>query len=265
MVWYYLTSLIGGLLIGSFVGVLVDRIARGEQFLGGRSYCDHCQHQLRAIDLIPLFSFLALRGRCRYCDKKLSWWLPATELLSGLAFLSLAIFFTPVVFSWLILVEFFFYVVGLVCFLVILLADLKYHLVYDVVLLPLVLLAVLRLVWLYFAADISPLPYLATAVGSSLVFGLLKIIADKIWGRAAFGLGDVKLVFVLGLFLGWPEVVLAFYIAFLTGAAVGVILVLVGKKNWRSVLPFGPFLLIGAAIVALQGQYIIGLLKQWLI
>lgn len=204
-----------GLAVGSFLNVLIDRLPKGQNVLTGRSRCDYCSKTLRWYELIPLFSFFIQGGRCRRCHKKLSWQYPIVELATGIAF-----FYGvhPLLFSSL---------------LVIFVADLKYQIIPD----SMIVIGVIGVIGAirenFFAA-----------AGAAGFFLLLYVITR---GRG-MGLGDVKLAFLMGLILGFPKIVIACYLAFLTGAAVGVILILLGKKRWKSKIAFGPFLVIGTLI-----------------
>ncbi|HEX8932138.1 MAG TPA: prepilin peptidase, partial [Patescibacteria group bacterium] len=92
MIFSLIILFILGICIGSFLGVIVDRLPRGESIIKGRSYCEFCKKKLTFLDLFPVFSFIFLGGRCRYCHKKLSWYYPLIELLTGLSFVGVALF-----------------------------------------------------------------------------------------------------------------------------------------------------------------------------
>lgn len=205
-----------GLLVGSFVNVLIDRLPRGENVLWGRSRCDHCKKTLRWFELIPIFSFLIQRGRCRRCRKKLSIQYPLVELATGIGFTFLHSFPLCLLF---------------ISLLVIFVADCKYQIIPD----SMIVLGILGALWA--GAHLTP------AIGSFAFLYLLWVVTR---GRG-MGFGDVKFAFLMGLFLGFPGVVAAFYVAFLTGALVAVILILGRKKTWKSKIAFGPFLVVGTA------------------
>ncbi len=231
-----------GLAIGSFLNVLIDRLPVGENVLVGRSHCDFCKKTLKWYELIPLFSFIIQGGKCRRCHKKLSLQYPLIELITGLGF----VFFYQVL-DYPIIILFAYWII-FSSLLVIFVADLKYQIIPDSMVVAGSIGAAVRLF-----SQISPigfigvLPYVLSAVGALGFFFFLWFITK---GRG-MGLGDVKLVFLLGLLLGFPGIIVALYAAFLTGAVVGVILILRGKKSLKGQVPFGPFLIIGT-IVALQ-------------
>ncbi len=205
-----------GLCVGSFLNVLADRLPRDESVFWGRSHCDYCKKPLRWYELIPVVSFVLQAGRCRRCRKKLSLRYPLIELITGAAFVMLPAQYW-VLFS---------------SFLVIFIADFTTQIIPDSMLL---------------AAAANALvvgPHFLSALAAGAFFYMLWFVTR---GRG-MGFGDVKLAAVLGLFLGYPRIIVAVYAAFLTGAAVGVILMLAGKKGWKSKIAFGPFLILGTVV-----------------
>lgn len=236
-----------GLLVGSFLNLLIDRLPRGKNVIWGRSVCDHCGKTLRWYELIPLASFFIQRGRCRRCHKKLSLQYPIVELVTGVGFVLIQgqAFDAPLAFRQGL-------ALGLIfaSLLVIFVADLKYQIIPDSMII--VCIVGILIQGQAFDARQSPALWLS-ALGASAFFLLLFLVTR---GRGV-GLGDMKLAFVLGLFLGYPQVVIAFYLAFLTGAVVGVILILVGKKSLKSRVAFAPFLIGGAVVTLFWGSTII--------
>lgn len=223
-----------GMSVGSFLNVLIDRLPKGESVLVGRSHCDWCKKNLRWYELIPLFSWIIQAGRCRRCHKRLSIQYPLIELTSGILFI--------IGFQQTQIIPFLFVSCSL---LVIFVADLKYQIIPDSMVVVGVLGALIG-----FIGQIRPiglLPYLASAAGAAGFFLLLWLVTR---GRG-MGFGDVKLAFFLGLLLGFPGIVIALYAAFLTGALVGVILILLRKKTIKGSVAFGPFLIIGAIVATL--------------
>jgi leader peptidase (prepilin peptidase)/N-methyltransferase len=215
-----------GLCVGSFLNVLADRLPNGESVLWGRSHCDYCKKTLRWYELVPVLSFIFLRGRCLRCHKPLSIQYPVVELLTGLGF----VFLSPRID----------YMIIFCTLLVLFLSDLKYQILPDSMIVIGSLAAILH-------------PHILPALGS---FAFLYLLWAITRGRG-MGLGDVKLALFMGLFLGYPDIIVAFYIAFLTGALLGVILILVGKKGLKSTIAFGPFLIVGTALAFLWGQNIL--------
>jgi len=232
-----------GVCVGSFLNVLIYRLPRGLS-LAGRSFCPQCRHKLAWRDNIPLLSFAFLGGRCRCCQRPISWQYPAVEF--GTAVTTLLVFFhlagAEVVASspprWLSLA---FYLLVTYALIVIFVSDLKYQIIPDQIIYPAILLTALFLISQYPNILIS---YLLVGLGTAGFFLLLYLLTR---GKG-MGLGDVKLALLMGLLLGWPKILIALYFAFLTGAFVGVILILLGKKKFGQHIPFGPFLVGGTLI-----------------
>lgn len=228
-----------GLAWGSFLNVLIDRLPKQEDVLWGRSHCDYCKKVLRWYELVPVVSFLLQKGRCLRCRKKLSWQYPVVELVTALGFVGIwqtTSFFLPITFSaWFLFSS----------FLVTFVADIKYQIIPD----SMVVVGIVSSVaWLWFGLPHTDFPeHFLAGAGSCFLFFLLWLFTKK----RGMGLGDVKLSFVLGLLLGYPEIVMALYVAFLTGAFVGVILIIGGTKTLKSKIAFGPFLVIGAGAIIL--------------
>lgn len=244
-----------GLCIGSFLNVVIDRLPQGKSVIIGRSFCDHCKHELSWTDLIPVLSFFLLQRKCRYCGKKISWQYPIVELITGLLFLftysSMSKIIAPVEF-WLTLVYYLVIISGLV---VIFFTDFKYRIIPDQIL---ILLTSAALVFLFSYERADLMNHLSAAVVFSSFFLLLVLITR---GKG-MGLGDVKYAFVMGLVLGIYASIISFYLSFLTGAAVSLILVSAGKKTMKSTIPFGPFLVGGTLVSVFYGPTLWELLKR---
>lgn len=244
-----------GLCIGSFLNVVIDRLPQGKSIIAGRSFCDHCKHVLGWGDLIPVVSFLFLRDKCRWCGRKISWQYPIVELITGLLFLltynSMIRIIEPFKF-WLTFVYYIAIVSGLI---VIFFTDLKYHIIPDQIL---IFLTVVTIFFLIFWENSSFPDHLLAALGLSSFFLFLVLVTK---GKG-MGLGDVKYAFVMGFILGIYASIISFYLSFLTGAAVSLILVIVGKKTLKSAIPFGPFLVGGTLISVFYGAILWELLRR---
>jgi len=239
-----------GLCLGSFLNCVIYRL-ESEKSLNGRSFCPRCKHKLSWQDLFPVFSFLFLKGKCRYCREKISIQYPLVEFITGLIFL--------VIFWKFGIKDLFALCLTLYvsCSLIaIFIYDLKHYLIPDKILFPAIVITFLyRLL-----ANFSLMPNYIIAVLVSAGFFLFIFLISK--GRW-MGFGDVKLAVLMGLLLGLPNVLVALFLAFLFGAIIGVILMAFGKKSagWRmkSEMPFGPFLITGTFISILWASPII----QW--
>ncbi len=227
----YLYLFLLGASIGSFLNVLIDRWVAGES-LFGRSHCDKCGHKLAWYDLIPIFSFILLKGRCRYCHKRISFYYPLVELLTGISFA--ALWFSLKDLSILTLIS---YLGVISMFIVIFFSDIKYQIITDE---SQIFLFIFTL-FLHLALDESvyklALYFLAAFVVALPIFGLFLITRGK-----GMGFGDVKFGLNMGFLLGIKGGLIALYLSFILGAMVGIILVLTKKKGFKSKIPFGPFL-----------------------
>ncbi len=226
--WYFLF----GAAAGSFINVVSDRLPENKSILG-RSKCDHCRKTIAWHDLIPVISFFFLKGRCRYCRKRLSWKYPVTEILSGTVFWLFASRggFYPSTGLFFLLV-----IVG--ALLTIAMADFKYTIILDEVLVIIIAMGLLMNYDRLFV-------HLTGSMIAAFLFWLLHYFSR---GKA-MGFGDVKYVFAMGLILPPVALGLGVYLAFLTGGVVSVILLLARRKGLKSKIAFGPFLTAGFLII----------------
>ncbi|WP_150270455.1 prepilin peptidase [Paenibacillus tepidiphilus] len=235
----YITLL--GLVLGSFYNVVALRVPAGESLMSPPSHCTGCGARLTARDLVPVFSWLASRGKCRHCGAKVSVLYPLGELATGLLFLWAYLEFgltvrgiTAIVLSSLAVI--------------VTVADLKYMLIPNKVLL---LFAPLLLVLTLLNADGSLWLYVLGAVVGG------GIILPFAW-FGGMGMGDLKLFTLLGLVIGFPGVLLAFFTACFLGTLVGGMLQLTGVVKRGQPVPFGPWLAVGALLAYGYGSQIIG-------
>jgi len=260
---FYLAIPLFGLVMGSFLNCIIYRLQTGEGFLKGRSFCPHCRHALSWQDLIPVFSFLILKGRCRYCRKPISWQYPLVELATGIIFLlivwNLEFGICLEFGTWNLL----FYLL-ISCFLIIIFVyDLKHYIIPDAVIYPAIAIAFLyqlfRMLnfvnWNLFGiwnVESGILRPISSAFLASLFFLAIVFLSQGKW----MGLGDVKLAFLMGLFLGFPNILVALFLAFFIGAIIGIGLIISGKRTLKSEVPFGPFLITGTFIALFWGNQI---------
>jgi prepilin signal peptidase PulO-like enzyme (type II secretory pathway) len=217
-------------------------LAKNESFLKGRSYCPNCRHQLLWLDLIPLFSFIFLHGKCHYCRKPISRQYPLVELATGILFLFISFFSFPAFLAtgYLLLIA--------SLLIVIFIYDLKYYLIPDGAVFSAIIISGL---WSLATGQI--LNNIVTATGAALFFLLIFLVSRGRW----MGFGDVKLTFFMGLFLGFPNILTALFLAFLIGAIIGVCLIIFGQKKFSSEVPFGPFLILGTFLALFFGERLI--------
>lgn len=266
-----------GLCVGSFLNVVIERLPKGRGVVGGRSRCPDCDHVLSGRDLVPLLSFVVLRGRCRYCGQKISWQYPLVELATGVIF-SLS---TIQPFNNLTI----FVILSSIFLIPIFVIDLKHGIIPDKIVFPAILtFSIIRIIEVSYRifslyrnlkGDIGGLgpyllqtdffknhawlelrPLLLTLLGSVFLFFCFFVLHRLFHGRAMGG-GDVKLALLVGLIAGWPNMIVAVYASFLTGAIVSVILMMFGKKRFGETVPFGPFLVVGTYIALFWGDEIL--------
>lgn len=240
-----------GLSLGSFVNVLVWRTHAGRDWVRGRSQCEHCHHVLGALDLIPVFGWVSLRGKCRYCHKKIKDSSPLVELALPALFI-FSYLFWPEQLHAQALLEFILWLVFLTGFLTLAVYDSRWKLLPDRFVFPLVGLAAVQIVVLaVWQADWQLLWAAAAGVlAISGTFYLLFQVSKGTW----IGGGDVKLGLALGLLAGGLlQGFLVLFAASVTGLAASLPLLVRGKANAKTQLPFGPFLILGLIVVKLFG------------
>lgn len=227
-----------GLLIGSFLGVCIDRIPRGETVVYGRSRCNYCDKTLLARDMVPLLSFALLKGRCRFCGEKLSLRYPLIELLTGLVFLTPYLLFGLSVKTILI------------CLLGAALVVVAF-IDHDTGMIPDRLHVFLLLLGIAAAFFDREIPLTDRLIGFFIISVPMLVVACVASG---FGGGDIKLCAVCGLFLGWKAILLAALVACVTAAISAVWQMMTQRKSGRSAMAFGPYLAVGiyfSAVAAL--------------
>jgi leader peptidase (prepilin peptidase)/N-methyltransferase len=236
-------AFIGGMITGSFVGVVAHRVPRGRSIVGPRSECPSCGSQIAAYDNVPVVSWLLLRGRCRNCHSRIPARYPLIELAVGLAFAATTVvrYDDPAA-----LALGFVFVAVLAA---ITLTDLERRVIPNAVLLVGAVIGV----GIVAATDPSSLPERAAAAAGAGAFLLLFAL---IYPRG-MGMGDVKLAAVMGIFLG-ASVIPALFVGIALGSLVGLFLVLrYGSAARKHAVPFGPFLAIGGVVGLLAGSQMI--------
>ncbi len=247
-VTFSLSAVILSLIVGSFLNVVILRLEKGEGFVGGRSYCVHCRKTLRWIDLIPVVSFLLLAGRCRYCKKRISLQYPLVEIATGiLFFLIFQKLFAVNIFEMLAL----WYIAG--SLVVIFVYDLRNYIIPDKVLFPAIVVAFLYQA--VFHGDYFIHNVIFAAIVATGFFLAIFLVSKGKW----MGFGDVKLAVLLGLILGFPNILAGLFLAFASGAVAGVFSILLKGKGLKSEMPFAPFLIFGTMIAYFWGPQLI----QW--
>ena len=243
-----------GLVAGSYLNVLIHRLPRGRSTVLPRSRCPYCDGAVRAIDNIPLLSFLLLGGRCRHCRAPISWRYPFIEALTALLFVLCLFRFGLTAQAA---------ASALFCCLMLALAfiDLDYYLLPDKLTLPGIVAGLALQPWLPATTFLDAV--IGTFVGAGIVILLMNF---WYWwrGEEGMGLGDVNMMALIGAFLGWQGVLVTLLLGALSGALVGIFLMVRGSLEMKSKLPFGTFLGFAAIIALLAGERLTAYYSQLL-
>lgn len=247
MWFWYLTAALFGALIGSFLNVCIYRLPRGESIVWPGSHCQTCAQPVAWYDNVPLVSYLILRGACRRCSATISLQYPVVEALNAAGYMGLLWFFGP---GWPLLAY------GLLysALLVVAGTDLSHKIIPNVITYPGIVIGLLS------AATILPLGLLGGVVGLLVGGGILWLLAwasPYLFGKEGMGGGDIKLLAMIGAFLGWQPAVLTIMIGSFVGSVVGVTLLVMQVIKREDYIPFGPFLVFGAVLSLFFGQPIL--------
>ncbi len=275
-VFFYISMLLIGLIIGSFLNVVIARLPimmeqdwqkqccelleidsrnQKESFnlINPRSQCPHCGSMIKAQDNIPIISFLLLKGKCRACGEKISLRYPAIEILSGVTAVVIAVYFgisiqtfAAIILSW-----------SLICLSMI---DYDHHLLPDDITLPLLWLGLILNTFGFFTNIYSSL---FGAVFGYLSLWIVYISFKILTGKEGMGHGDFKLLAMLGAWLGWQMLPVIIIISSLAGALIGVSMILFKSHDRSMPIPFGPYLAISGWITLIWGQYITSAYINW--
>jgi leader peptidase (prepilin peptidase)/N-methyltransferase len=238
-----------GLAIGSFLNVCIDRLPQNKSIVLPPSHCEACQHKLAAKDNIPVFSYLRLRGRCRYCQAPIPRRIFWVELATGLIFALLC-------WHYGLSVELGVMAFYACLFITIFVIDLEQGLILNKVVYPgMVVALLLALVPEPGFSQLAAMRVANAAIGGAIGFAIFFVIA--IVSRGGMGWGDVKLAALIGLATGFPLVVLAVIMGAILGGIVAVALIIAKKKKSKETIPFGPFLAVAAMVTLLWGSNIL--------
>ncbi len=263
-----LVALLFGLIVGSFLNVCIVRLPRGRSIAKPPSHCPRCKEPIRFYDNIPIISFLLLRGKCRSCGEPISWRYPLVELMNGLFYVWIMHEFGPGGEALLTMVF-------CSALIVITFIDFDHQIIPDIITLPGILVGLsLAPFFMFPLADTLPfhldrlMPhdgvYLTAFVNSfigMIMGGAPLFIIGWLWEKLrhveAMGGGDIKLMGMVGSFLGWKGALLTIMLGALSGSLVGVLLIVLKRHKMEKVIPFGPFLAAGAVASAFYGADII--------
>lgn len=234
---------VGGLLFGSFLNVCIHRIPLRESLTFPPSHCTACGRRLSWFENVPVVAWLALRGRCRTCEAAISPMYPIVELATAAVFAGGVLVYglTP-----LLAVRLAFASALVVLFAI----DFRHRILPNVITLPGIVVGLV-------ASWFLPPGWLSSAIGIIAGGGVLLGIAELYYrtrGQEGLGMGDVKMLAMIGAFLGWPLMLLTLVLASFAGSFVGIALLATGRGSMQAALPFGTFLALGAIVAAVAGD-----------
>ena len=235
-----------GIIIGSFLNVCIFRIPNEESISYPPSHCTICEHKLRILDLIPIISYIFLKGRCKYCGKKISIQYPVIEIINAI------LYFTFVNKYGLTLLSLKYCIMASIL-IVIAVIDLKTQYVYSSVILTGGICGLLCIIGQLYINKQSIITYFMGALIAFIIIGLIVVISH------GMGEGDIEIAAMCGLFLGVKGILLTLFLSIVIGGIVGIILLLFKLRNIKDEISFGPCLAIGALVSALFGNELINL------
>lgn len=236
-----------GLVFGSFYNVVGYRLANNMSIVFPASHCTKCNHRLRFYELIPVISYIFLKGRCKVCKERISPFYPFFELLTGVLFLLSYLKF-GLTLDFLIAITF------ISVLIIISISDVKYFIIPDEVLITGVILIIIELIIKTFVNDLTIfngviMPIL-NGLGAFALLFLFKCLGDLMFKTESLGGGDIKLLFLIGLALGFDMAIVTIFIASFIALPLSIISLV---KNNNNILPFGPYLSVAATIIILTG------------
>ncbi len=251
-------SFLFGAGIGSFINAVAYRINLKKDYIKSRSACPRCGHILGFGDLIPIFSFLFLRGRCRYCKERISPQYIVVELISALVFCAYFYFVgISQIFNFSIVnyIHLLYSITFIGIFLYIALYDYLYYEISDKLVIVSSLITLLYFVILLIL-HVIPFGLILSHLFIGILVFLFFLGVILITRGKGMGGGDMKLAFLIGFIFGYPSSIFALFIAFLIGSVVGLFLVSLKIKSMKSMIPFGPFLSCGVILYIIFYQYL---------
>jgi leader peptidase (prepilin peptidase)/N-methyltransferase len=238
----HIIAFVFGAIIGSFANVCIHRLPERQSLAFPGSHCPRCQQAIRPWHNIPLLSYLWLGGRCASCKVRIPWRYPLVELLCGLLYVFLYHQFGVSAHSLVLTLL-------ATALLIVSFIDLAHKIVPDVITLPGILAGMVASVLL------TPVGIVNALVGVIIGGGLFLLIA--VLSRGGMGGGDIKLIAMIGAFLGWQAVLVTIFLGATLGAVIGIGLMLLKQKGRKEPIPFGPFLALGAFIAMVWGPELI--------
>ena len=259
-----------GLSLGSFINALVWRLhkqlgkhAKSNKYsiLTGRSICPKCEHRLSAIDLIPVVSWLLLKGKCRYCHKPISISYPLVEAITTILFI-VSYRYWPFIFNSQGIFYFVIWSALLVGLIALSIYDIKWLTLPNKLIYPLIVIVLIQIIVtiIFYGGGLHYVinEAIGLAIGGGIFYVLFQVSKGK-W----IGGGDVKLGIILGLYLGSGiYALMMIFIASVLGSIYGGLLMALGKMNRKNLIPYGPFLILSTIIITLSGSSMVAWLKS---
>ncbi len=268
-IFTYILSFIFGTVIGSFLNVCIYRLPKEESIVYPGSHCTSCNEPISFYNNIPILSYLFLMGKCSKCNSKISLRYPLVEILTGLLFLA-------TVWSFGLSIETLFYLIFISALIPITFIDLEHMIIPNVITYPGIIVGILynalKTDWDYglelinnfslgmqsFFSLLSEVPILDSIFGVILGGGILLLIAyvyEAVKKRQGMGMGDVKLLAMIGAFFGWEGVLFVIFLGSILGSVIGISIIIAKRGDLKYALPFGPFLSIAAVIYIFTGGF----------
>ena len=242
-----LLLIVFSLSMGSFLNVVIHRLPRGESLISPGSHCPECSHRIRFYENIPLLSFVVQNGKCRHCGASISWRYPIVEGLTALILMSLL-----AVFGW--SRELLVYGVLMSFLIPISFIDLETGFIPDKLTLP---AAILGIIFLFAFQIVTWKNALTGAVSGGIFLLILMVLGKAVFKKDAMGMGDVKLLVMIGIYVGFPAVLYSLFLGSLAAFIVILAGLLLKKQSLKSTIPFGPFIAIGCLSYILGGKLLI--------
>lgn len=238
-IYYTIVSFIFGITLGSFYNVVGYRLPREQSLITPSSHCTSCNHKLGILDLFPVFSFLFLGGKCRYCKQKISWFYPLFEFTTGMLFAISYTVFGPTV-------EFFVAITFISMLLIVIISDYQTMIIPDELL---IVSGIILMILITISKGFTGLCFsVLEGILAFIIMFLIKKMGDFLFKKESMGGGDIKLMFIFGLVLGFPMTLVSIFIASFIGLPIS-LYILYKKKDHE--IPFGPFLAVAAIIIML--------------
>lgn len=238
-----------GTAIGSFLNVLIYRLPRRISIVAPHSFCPKCKKPIRWYENIPLVSYILLRGKCARCSKSISLRYPMVEALTGLLFIY-------AFYRYSLTAEFFFIAFFFSAMIAISFIDFSFQVIPDAISLPGIFLGIIYMM----TKDEFLIALVGMLFGGGLIL-LIRVIGGKVYKKEVMGMGDVYLTAMIGVFVGFPFIIPAIFIAALVGAVLGIVFIISTHQSRESPIPFGPFLAIGGAAVIIFHPQVIAFFR----